>query len=927
MRLKKCIKLLSASLLAATIIVSVLPNQSVVKAEEYPDEILFPISILDFRADNLIFEYPSSGAGNAFANLGTGNLKGLVEDNLESNPTSIYYGYPVYKQNTVARTAALTKQQLEQNQGSTINVFRNWRYNGQINNLSMRHFIRTNEFVVLDAEDTGKYVEDYNNGHYGGIKHCTELGGSAKVVAGNNCLAEHYVSDIGGSGNGTVTFKYYNEYGAGNYAIKIFAMTDQNYAQFNVKVGTYNSNINIPRNGSMTTPPENPNTTIYNIPLVAGENTIVFSGVSDRATPNLDKIEIQGRKSTPYTYPLGSYEESKAKYNIDRINNTTGAAEPDGISDYGWFDVETCYDYAYFVLAHMFKYHPSLNKPYGDYNNLVFHKVESGGTFPYYEFMGDANHKVEEGGLIYNPGNKSIRNGKNADVNAAEHEFRTGSGQMFIVDRMTKDYPIDAKYNNHNFHYTVKTHSRFVYKKGSGQTFYFNGDDDVYVFVNGQLVLDLGGAHSQQNASVNLDTLSASKPSLDLKNGKAVDFDFFYCERHTTESNFYAKMNFKLANDVVSLEWPDDIKSLEETAIPYGYVVDLHYKFESNRELTTNTSLSFSDDFGDKIGINGFYLSNGVRLRDDKKLTITVLRDGKPTPEVYPFEFGDTKTFTTTESDMIADFFKTLQLEQGDSVSIDGIIYDTALVKFDNYTLTSEPRVRQMTFNTYAEYEMHMTMGGINKVEDTVGVPNKVTEGQIINVLVDKLTISVKTDYPVGYDYRDDITYFGEFKLIRPETVNDPSTPEDESIFYTNKFDFKNGKTTLEFDPDVPASIPADTEYIPTGIPRGRYKLSMDTDVLSGYKYSIEIIVEKADGSIIDVEVDEKDDPSTPEKENEKTVQTGVDEHGDPVYETFTFNTLYLDVEPKIIDKKWHFPKVKYILKAVRIVNPLKDLT
>lgn len=926
MRLKKCIKLLSATLLAATIIVSVLPNQSVVKAEEYPDEILFPISILDFRADNLIFEYPS-GAGQAFDHLGTGNLKGLVEDNLESDPSSIYYGYPVYKQNTVARTAALTKQQLELNQSSTINVFRNWRHNGQINNLSMRQYIRKSDWVVLDAEDTGKYVEDYNNGHYGGIKHCTELGGSAKVVAGNNCLAEHYVSDIGGSGNGTVTFKYYNEYGDGNYAIKIFAMTDQNNAQFNVKVGTYNSNINIPRNGSMTTPPENPNTTIYDIPLVAGENTIVFSGVSGRATPNLDKIEIQGSKSTPYTYPLGSYEESKAKYNIDRINNTTGAAEPDGISDYGWFDVETCYDYAYFVLAHMFKYHPSLNKPYGDYNNLVFHKVESGGTFPYYEFKGDLNHKAETDGLIFNPNNKSIRNGTNAEVDYGAGEFRTDPGQMFIVDKMAKDYPIDATYSTHNFHYTVKTHSRFVYKKGSGQTFYFNGDDDVYVFVNGQLVLDLGGAHSQLNASVNLDTLSASKPSLDLKNGKAVDFDFFYCERHTSQSNFYAKMNFKLANDVVSLEWPDDIKTLEETAIPYGYVVDLHYKFESNRELTTNTNLAFSDDFGDKIGIEGFYLANGVRLRDDKKLTVTVKRDGKATPEVKVFEFGDTKTFTTAESNMVADFFKSLQLEQGDSVDLDGIIYDTALVKFDSYTSTSEPRVRQMTFNTYAEYEMHMTMGGINKVEDTKGIPNKVTEGQTINVLVDKLSISVKTDYPVGYDYRDDIAYFGEFKLIRPETVNDPSTPEDESIFYTNKFDFKNGKTTLEFDPDVPASIPADTEYIPTGIPRGRYKLSMDTDVLSGYKYSIEIIVEKADGSIIDVEVDEKDDPSTPEKENEKTVQTGVDEHGDPVYETFTFNTLYLDVEPKIIDKKWHFPKVKYILKAVRIVNPLKDLT
>ncbi len=58
MKLKKCMKRISAILLAATMVVVALPNQPVVKADEddFPDEILFPVSILDFPADNLFFE-------------------------------------------------------------------------------------------------------------------------------------------------------------------------------------------------------------------------------------------------------------------------------------------------------------------------------------------------------------------------------------------------------------------------------------------------------------------------------------------------------------------------------------------------------------------------------------------------------------------------------------------------------------------------------------------------------------------------------------------------------------------------------------------------------------------------------------------------------------------------------------------------------
>ena len=114
----------------------------------------------------------------------------------------------------------------------------------------------------------------------------------------------------------------------------------------------------------------------------------------------------------------------------------------------------------------------------------------------------------------------------------------------------------------HNYNFTAHLSVPIKTEMNGREVFSFSGDDDVWVFLNGVLVLDIGGLHSAKSGSfsINVDgTISSDVEGVatklidaGLEKNRVYNLDFFYAERSTSSSNTkitLTNMNWPIAAD------------------------------------------------------------------------------------------------------------------------------------------------------------------------------------------------------------------------------------------------------------------------------------------------------------------------------------------------------------------------------------------
>ncbi len=110
------------------------------------------------------------------------------------------------------------------------------------------------------------------------------------------------------------------------------------------------------------------------------------------------------------------------------------------------------------------------------------------------------------------------------------HPVYAELGGFFPIDgQLFGNSPSVEGIPDHNYHFTFELNVTFIWTSETGRFLEVRADDDLWVFINGELVIDLGGVHRAKSQYLDLGRLG-------LTDGASCRLDLFFADRHRKDA-------------------------------------------------------------------------------------------------------------------------------------------------------------------------------------------------------------------------------------------------------------------------------------------------------------------------------------------------------------------------------------------------------
>lgn len=170
-----------------------------------------------------------------------------------------------------------------------------------------------------------------------------------------------------------------------------------------------------------------------------------------------------------------------------------------------------------------------------------------------------------------------------------------------------------------NQHFCLESHAMFRYRKGAH--FSFNADDDIWVYIDNKLAVDLGGMHISAPGYVDVDKFLGEKAAKD----SVYDIDIFYCDRRTKMTNLRIKTNSMFFEPDIKLKVNIEKKSEGKEVYRLAYTKETSISCFSGSTIPMEGERLMNYLYSTAQNVNYFVLDS----RSDTIVTVGEMRESK----------------------------------------------------------------------------------------------------------------------------------------------------------------------------------------------------------------------------------------------------------------------------------------------------------